>query len=207
MRMEKRQTREDFPENYYRETNPDVRRALLLEALEKEDTPENRLRQRLLELRYSKPARSKDGQWTDAYIKLWMALKFAAQYAGSFFGGRGARRDVRRLLEELQIARILEEGSEARELLYREFYHGACVYLRLCASDRNYSSTLMGMVPMKEDRVQAKIARDIYESLYVGARFAQAEEELSLFRQAAKEAFEDLMPAQREYLQEMIDNE
>lgn len=207
MRMEKRATREDFPENYYQETNPDVRREILLDALKKEDTPANRLRQRLLDLRYSKPARAKDGQWTDAYIKLWMALKFAAQYANSFFGGRGARRDVRRLLEELQIARILEEGSEARELLYREFYHGACVYLRICASDRNYSSTLMGMVPMKEDSVQAKIARDIYESLYVGARFAQAEEELSLFRQAAKEAFEDLMPAQKEYLQEMIDNE
>ena len=205
MRMEKRETREDFPDNFYRETNPDARRDILLEALKIEDTPANRLRQRLLDLRYVKPARAKDGPWTDAYIKLWMSLKFAAQYAGSFFGGRGARRDVRRILEELEIARILEEGSEARELLYREFYHGACVYLGLCFRDRNYSSTLMGMVPMKEDSVQAKIARDIYESLYVGARFAQAEEELFLFRQAAKEAFEDRMPAQKEYLQELID--
>lgn len=203
MTMEKRKTREDFPDNYYQETDPGMRRAILVEA---EDTSANRIRQRLLDLRYSKPARAKDGQWTDAYVKLWMALKFAAQYANSFFGGRGARRDVRRILNELQIAQFLEEGREARELLYREFYHGAYVYIRLCSMDRNYSSTLMGMVPMKEDSVQAKIARDIYESLYVGVRFAQVEEELSLFRQAAKDAFDDYMPAQREYLQEMIDN-
>ena len=46
MRMEKRETREGFPDNFYRETNPDARREILLEALKKEDKPANRLRQR-----------------------------------------------------------------------------------------------------------------------------------------------------------------
>ena len=65
--------------------------------------------------------------------------------------------------------------------------------------------SILGMVPMKEGSVQEKIARDIYESLYVGVRFAQVEAELDLFRQAAKEAFEDMIPAQSAYLQRMID--
>ncbi|MCI9470384.1 MAG: hypothetical protein HFH56_04080 [Lachnospiraceae bacterium] len=197
--------RQDFPESYYQETDPGRRQTLLLEALEREDTEENRIRKRLWELRYKKFPRSREQQWTDGYIKLWMSLKFAAQYVNSFFGGRGAKKDVYKLLDELEIRQLMEEGQETKDLLYREFYHGACVYLRICSSDRNYSSTILGMVPMKEGSVQEKIARDIYESLYVGVRFAQVEAELDLFRQAAKEAFEDMIPAQSAYLQRMID--
>ncbi len=197
----------NFPDDYYQETDPGRRRAILMEALEEEDTAENRIRERIWELRYTEVPRSRDGQWVDGYIRLWMALKYAAQYAGSFFGGRGAIKDVRRILDELEIRHLMEAGPQERELLYREFYHGACLYLRICSSDRNYSSTFLGMVPMKTDSVQAKIARDVYESLYVGARFAQAEEELSLFRQAARAAFEDLIPAQKEYLQGLIDKD
>lgn len=198
---------DNFPDDYYQETDPARRRQILMKALETEDTAANRIRERLWDLRYKEMPRSKDGQWIDAYIRLWMALRFAAQYANSFFGGRGAKKEVRRLLDELEIAGFLREGQEARDLLYREFYHGACVYLKVCAADRNYSSAFMGMVPMKESSVQAKIARDIYESLYVGVRSVQAEEELALFRQAAVAAFEDLIPAQKEYLQEMIGND
>lgn len=197
----------NFPDDYYQETDPGRRRAILMEARGRADTAEDRLREQLWDLRYKKVPHAKDGQWMDGYIRLWMALKFAAQYANSFFGGRGARREVRKILDELEIARFMEGGPQERELLYREFYHGACLYLQICSSDRNYSSTLLGMVPMKEGSVQAKIARDIYESLYVGARFAQVEEELSLFRQAATAAFEDRIPAQKEYLQGLIDKD
>lgn len=197
---------DNFPDDYYQETDPARRRQILMKALEREDTAADRIRERLWDLRYKEMPRSKEGQWTDEYIRLWMALRFAAQYANSFFGGRGAKKEVRKILDGLKIASFLQEGQEARELLYREFYHGACVYLKTCSTDRNYSSAFMGMVPMKEASVQAKIARDIYESLYVGVRAVQAEEELALFRQAAKAAFDDYMPAQRGYLQKMIDN-
>ena len=42
--------RQDFPESYYQETDPGRRQTLLLEALEREDTEENRIRKRLWEL-------------------------------------------------------------------------------------------------------------------------------------------------------------
>lgn len=197
----------NFPDDYYQETDPGRRRAILMEALEKEDTAEDRIQERLWDLRYKKMYHGRDVQWADGYIRLWMALKFAAQYADSFFGGRGAKKEVRKILDELEIARFMEGGPQERELLYREFYHGACLYLQICSSDRNYSSTILGMVPLKEGSVQEKIARDVYASLFVGARFAQVEEELALFRQAAVAAFEDRIPAQKEYLQGLIDKD
>lgn len=193
-----------FPDDYYQETDPARRRQILMRALETEDTAADRIRERLWDLRYKEMPRSKEVQWTDAYIRLWMALRSAAQYANSLFGGRGAKKEVRRILDALEIASFLQQGQEARDLLYREFYHGACVYLKVCSTDRNYSSAFMGMVPMKESSVQAKIARDLYESLYVGVRTVQAEEELALLRLAARAAFDDLMPAQSGYLQGLI---
>lgn len=91
-------------------------------------------------------------------------------------------------MEELGFFQFYDQSEQSRMLLFQECLHTARLYVKLCFSDRNYTSMILGMMPMKEGRVQDKVSKDLkklYEDL---PKVVEIPKPLELMLSAAKEA-------------------
>ena len=119
----------NWPDCFYRERDPEVRRSLLDEAEKEGLTPEeNGIRRKIFELRYPK-----SGSVKDNFLKAWLDLRFAYTQKGGLFGGRNPKK-VTKPLDEIGFAE-LGEDSLYRSLLYQELYHLGMLYASLCLED------------------------------------------------------------------------
>ncbi len=187
------QIREDFRE-YYEERNPGKRRKLLEEALgRQEDLQRNELRKELWERRYGTSFERKiHTDLADGFLRLWMELKSLAENPPGRFWVRREQRRLREQMEKLGFSEFYERGEPARTLLYLECLHACGMYVHLCFMDRNYSSTVLGMVPMKKNRVQDKILGDLAGVRRNLPGVISLPEPLNLLLQAAGETEEAL---------------
>lgn len=178
-----------WPECYYRERDPEVRRQLLEAADEEKLTPEeNRIRHELYALRYPE-----NGQVRDTYLKAWMELRFAlTQKGGLIFKGDNPRK-VTKELDAIGFDRLGEDPLY-RSLLYEELYHLGMLYATLCTEDKHYSSFIFGFGTLSEAKLARKIGaefRDIavrtIEEFHVGEKYR-------LWTDALTAAYNDLFP-------------
>ena len=190
--------------DYYKEQSPKKRKKILESLLDQNDGEENQMRRDLFGLRYGGKNQRKDGDLADSYIGLWMNMKMLVNSSSGFFGNRSAKKELTRAINKLGIKKYTELGETARELLYREFYHMAALYITSSMSDRNYSSAFMGMISLKEEQLQGKLIQDVYQVAFVMPRQVKMENEFSLLTQAACDALGDILPDSREILQEKI---
>lgn len=196
-------TENNILEEYYREMRPSKRELLLEQMSSGEDDAENRLRREIYEMRYDR-SRKAGNEPVDRFMALWMLMKVSANNLGGLFGKRGVRKTLTRELGKLGIPKFLEGGEMQRELLCREFYHLASAYIQSSRTDRSYGSAFLGMVSIKDDQVCAKLAEDVYKVGYQVPRAVEMEEQFALLAKAAREAFIDLLPDYRRYLDDMI---
>ena len=181
--------------DYYTESSPARRRQILDAAMETQSDPEaDEIRLQIWNLRYAKARENGKSGRADGYLKLWMDLKISGgESAGTFFCEKKTQKRLERELEELGFFQFYDQGDQSRTLLFQECLHTARLYVKLCFSDRNYTSMILGMMPMKEGRVQDKVSKDLkklYEDL---PKVLEIPKPLELMLSAAKEAEKEVL--------------
>ena len=172
--------------DYYTESSPARRRQILDAAMETQSDPEaDEIRLQIWNLRYAKARENGKSGRADGYLKLWMDLRYLAENPPGRFSVKKTQKRLERELEELGFFQFYDQSQT---LLFQECLHKARLYVKLCFSDRNYTSMILGMMPMKEGRVQDKVSKDLkklYEDL---PKVLEIPKPLELMLSAAKEA-------------------
>lgn len=175
--------------DYYVESSPARRRQVLNVAMETQSDPEaDEIRLQIWNLRYAKARENGKSGRADGYLKLWMDLRYLAENPPGRFSVKKTQKRLERELEELGFFQFYDQSEQSRMLLFQECLHTARLYVKLCFSDRNYTSMILGMMPMKEGRVQDKVSKDLkklYEDL---PKVVEIPKPLELMLSAAKEA-------------------
>ena len=148
---------------YYRESDPARRLALLNMSIEAGEEPElNQIRRELWDIRYQDPSELGGDTRADGLIALWMLMEFNKDSGKRFMGVRGGRKEIMKQLNKMKFQEICAKGKDYEELLYRECKHLVKFYMTLCAQDKNYNSILCGLITIKKESSEAKMKRDIY---------------------------------------------
>lgn len=175
--------------DYYVESSPARRRQILNVAMETQSDPEaDEIRLQIWNLRYAKARENGKSGRADGYLKLWMDLRYLTENPPGRFSVKKTQKRLERELEELGFFQFYDQSEQSRMLLFQECLHTARLYVKLCFSDRNYTSMILGMMPMKEGRVQDKVSKDLkklYEDL---PKVVEIPKPLELMLSAAKEA-------------------
>ena len=137
------------------------------------------------------------------YIRGWMGMVYLNQSSMTFLGKRRAVREIRKVKEDWDVELLKGRGELGEKLMYQELYNLIRFYMELCATDRNYTTTLFGMMRMDEEKVVQKIAKEIYTVAYEIPKSLDMEEEFQILRRAARDAFADQYPRQERLLGDM----
>ncbi len=192
-------------EEYYRETDPEKRKALLDKMIAEDNSEENQKRLELFDARYFYPkGQGRKKHLADSYMGVLMDMKVTADNNKMVVGSRSLKRLVQKFYKTLQIQKFSEEGDLSRQLLYMEFYHMMSIYLESSLVDKHYGSTLMHLVKISEENVQKKLIKDFYEIAWLLPHLTDMTEEFSLWTQAAYDAFCEVLPDCREKLTDYI---
>lgn len=196
------QTSQELLKKYYSEYEP-VKRGKILDELVAEDPDRSNLRRKeIYDLRYDIANLKKNGVVGDGYVNLWMTMKYSAENNTGWFGCKGARKEITKLLDKMGIPGFIQSDEK---MMYDEFYHLSALYITSSRTDRNYTTALMGMMPMKDEAILRKIAGDIYMVGYVMPSRIKMEDEFAVFSRAVRDAYYDILPDNREYLEELLE--
>jgi hypothetical protein len=180
---------ENWPDSYYEERDPVNRRRLLDAADEAGLTPEdNAVRRNLYKKRYGRERR---GIVQDNYLRMWMDFTFFVRNGNP---KRSLRRDqakIRKILKDTGFAEYAQADERAQQLLYRELYHLAMLYISVCVEDKGYNAVLLGFGHISNDRLIEKIEHDFRDVAVVLPRDWELAEEMALFTRAVSDAFAD----------------
>lgn len=203
--MKMKKSRAPWPDCYYEETDPFARLALLREAIEKGEgeAQENAARLQLWEKRYA-GASEKSKTAPDGYVGLWVTMMVQLNDIKSRMKMNRAAKELARMLEKLGANDPLEEP--ARTLQAQEWVHAMEVYLSTC-SEGSYSTQLFGMMRIKKDRLEEKIAYDVYRTAYELPQKLQMGEQFGFLQRAAGEALKEMYPASAELLSAILTGE
>lgn len=183
-----------WPECYYKELEPEIRRMLLDEAERLGLTPEeNRIREYLFEKRYQ---RSKNG-YIDSFLKVWMEFKFIYGSSSSAFNARKNRKRVEKLFDELGENEIRSMGERALQILSCEYEHSGLVYITISATDPSYRSVILGLGSVSEERLAQRITGDFVIAAKIIPEQLGMTEELSLWTDAVKRSLHTAYPDAR----------
>lgn len=175
---------------YYREADPMKRKKLLEESIAAGEEPEeNAIRKEIWKIRYQDAAEQGAGSRADGFLALWMIMEFNRDAGNKFFGGKGARKELKKTLDKLQFQEVQAKSDLHKELMYRECVHLVNLYLELCKSDRSYNTILCGLMKISEESARTKIQKDIYETAIQLPASINMEAELGLITRAAKEVY------------------
>ncbi len=183
--------------DYYREIHPVKRANILARMIEEEgSSEENRIRQELYDVRYSKKSGSNANVPADGLLGLWMALEYNRDVGKGLFGGgkKRAVKDIRKKLSEIRIMDYIGKGGLYEELARKELAHMVRSYMMLCKTDKSYSSGIFGLVHMGEESVENKIRADIRTIALEVPAVLGLEEDLEPVTRAAREAYEEFFP-------------
>ena len=168
---------------YYRESDPARRLALLNMSIEAGEEPElNQIRKELWDIRYQDPSE--------------LGGDTRADSGKRFMGVRGGRKEIMKQLNKMKFQEICAKGKDYEELLYRECCHMVKTYMELSESDKAYNSTLFGIMKMSSERAKDKLKADIYDTAVVLPQTLKMEEELGIVTRAAREMYELHFPGE-----------
>lgn len=166
------------------------RRQILADLIAEQGlTPENELRQSLLDARYD----TQKGQDVDRFLYGWIVMGMASHR----MGGGGRRKDCQEALDTWQASKVAEYGEAGRAVWQDELYNVVLLYIDLCQKDKNYNSILWGIGTIKEDSRIAKVAKEVARLAYGVPKDAGMTEEFAPFTAAAREAFLAMYPREQ----------
>ena len=109
---------------YYRESDPARRLALLNMSIEAGEEPElNKIRRELWDIRYQDKSELGGDTRADGLIALWMLMEFNRDSAKRFMGVRGGRKEILKQLDKMKFQEIRAKGKDYEDMLYRECCH------------------------------------------------------------------------------------
>lgn len=142
----------DWPAHYHEIPTPQEREQVLQTRLEKADDPADRRRLELLYQRYGH-----DDKHIDMFMHGWLMLTVMSHDRITAFNRRRYEKEFRRNLTELAI----QEDTVPDDLLKEEWHDFARLMINICASDKNYRSTLFGLFKNSDETTALHIAQDI----------------------------------------------
>ena len=189
-------------EQYIREPESGRRKEILEKAIAEEGlTPDNELRQKLLEARYQ----IKDGREIDTFIRGWVSLTFIDNTSTGFFSKKRIEKEKKNIRTDFQLNLAETYGETGRQVLYEEMFNLARLYMQICEEDKQYGSVILGLGQMKKEKRTAKIARDVFRAAYEVPLRYDLSEKLAVFTKAATDAFYEVYDRDQDMLRQLID--
>ena len=182
---------------YYKETDPLKRKRLLDMAIEEGSEPEaNAIRKELYDVRYAGKSEMNKNMPADGYLGLWMMMEYNRSVGSGLFGldTRRAAREIRKILANLKFQEYQDKGGLYAELHYKEVCHMVRTYMTLSKSDRNYNSTIFGMMKMSDERSSDKLKNDVINMAVGLPEKIGMVQELEIVTRAAREVYEEFFP-------------
>ena len=182
---------------YYKETDPLKRKRLLDMAIEEGSEPEaNAIRKELYDIRYAGKSEMNKNMPADGYLGLWMMMEYNRSVGSGLFGldTRRAAREIRKILANLKFQEYQDKGGLYAELHYKEVCHMVRTYMTLSKSDRNYNSTIFGMMKMSDERSSDKLKNDVINMAVGLPEKIGMVQELEIVTRAAREVYEEFFP-------------
>lgn len=176
-------------EGYNMSITGEEKKKFLDMGLAEEASPENLLRQKLWEVRYTQK-----GKLTgyDSFMALWMELGYEQKQMGHFFGKGRAKKKMQKLADSFMFAEGTTEALQ--EVLFKEYVNLVAVYINLCQKDKNYKSIILGVGTMKEESLLYKIAEDVFATGCGAPILSGMTAEYELLMRATKAAFLSAFP-------------
>ena len=158
-------------------------------GLAEDASPENLLRKKLWEVRYTQK-----GKVTgyDSFMALWMELGYEQKQMGHFFFKGRTKKKMMKLAEGFMFSEGTTEALQ--DVLFKEYVNLVAVYISLCQKDKNYKSIVLGVGTMKDESLLYKIAEDVYNTGCGAAILSGMTEQYELLMRASKAAFLDAFP-------------
>ena len=186
---------------YIRETSRNGRIKLLDEAIAEEGlTEENALRRQIFEERHVKEG----GMDIDRFIRGWINFNLIENSMRGFMAKKRTEKEMNQIRKDLQLNVAQEHGAVGEKILEQEFRNLTWVYAHLCATDKTYSSVILGIGRMKEETLISKIARDCWRVAYDLPRLTGTTEEMRVFTRGVTEGFCEIYPDHRHFLMDRI---
>jgi hypothetical protein len=188
----------NWPDCYYKERDPVIRRMLLDEAESQNLTPEdNVFREQLFSKRYEgfHPAR---GAKADRYLALWMDMRYSGQGGTGSLFSRGNIRRIRKSMESIGYTKDLTH--EQQNLLYQELYHLGMLYIALCQEDKGYSALFFGMGKISDTQLVHKIGAEFRLVASTALEVLGAEDTYPIWKSAITDAYLDAFPGYEDSL-------
>lgn len=179
-------------QRYYTEPDREKRKELLDAAIAEEGvTAELVFMRRLYNFRYAR--RKGDRTDVDYLMRAWMELSYLGRTSGSFFGS-SLRKKLTKVHETLGGLLAAEAGETGRTLWQRELTHLLRLYIRLCREDRSYTTTLFGLMHIKEEQVADKLEKELMDNAFRLPAAAGMEQAFAELMRAARTAFLEAYP-------------
>lgn len=181
----------DWPKNYYMEADAGKRLLLLQERVSQGDEGEdNLLRMEIWNRRYEFAKRRNSGQkYKDKYLTELFRLLMLSEESSRAFGKKKIMQETVSVLEQLG---IMQEEHFTKILLLEELKHLFLVYAASCLSDRQYSTVLFGLGRMSREKIEQKLANDIYGIIYKLPENMNMQQEFDLLTEAGEMALHHL---------------
>ncbi len=104
----------------------------------------------------------KTGEKADHFIGYWLTILDKGRNARGFFARNRAAKDIDHFWKTNGMAQLLEAaGPLTEKLVYEQLYDSIMVFYRVCTTDRQYGSKLLGLGTMKPDDIEKKIAYEM----------------------------------------------
>ena len=176
-------------EGYNMSVTGEEKKKYLDMGLAEDASPENLLRKKLWEVRFTQK-----GKITgyDSFMALWMELGYEQKQMGHFFFKGRTKKKMAKLAEGFMFTEGTTEALQ--DVLFREYVNLVAIYISLCQKDKNYKSIVLGVGTMKDENLLYKIAEDVYNTGCGSAILSGMTEQYELLMRASKSAFLDAFP-------------
>lgn len=184
-----------WPDSYYNEREPALRKAMLDLALEKGLSPEeDKIREILFEIRYPEFGKKTAEVTKDTYLGAWITFRYIGTSAGGFFSKKRDLKEVRQEMKNIGFDRMEAFGQKGSDLLMLELRHLGVLYFNLCREDKQYGSFLLGLGRVSDTSIAGKAAAEAYAVAYTLPEKVGLVEELKPLTRAVGDAYRSVFP-------------
>jgi len=188
-----------WPDCYYNEREPALRKEMLDLAVERGLCPEeDKIREELFEIRYPEYGKKKAEVTKDVYLTAWINLRFVGNAVNQPFSKRGHIREVKKELINMGFEKMKAHGRKGEDLLYLEIKHLGTLYFYLCKEDKQYGSYILGLGHMSEDSVAGKAAAEAAAIAHTMPDALGLTEECRILTKAVDDAYRVVFPDSEE---------
>lgn len=144
--------KENWPQSYYEESSPEVRKAMLDEILkEHPDSAADQRRKRIYDFRYGKGRKHADG-----FLHAWLMIKIMDQDSVNLLNRNAKKEELRKQMQAIGLP-----DDDPPEELKQEWKHFAKTVIETNAKDRTYGSTVMGLIGIGDENTIFKLTDEI----------------------------------------------